>query len=148
MARMTQGQNPSQSREEYTFETLHKYIAKVFDDINLVQAKDVRLSIERRVEFFGETMVADWKDMAHRLVDDRYICYFIEPANSWQHFKQDYFPLWFKRRYPVKTITQKRFVRFTRYATYPMAYVPKELLKTRLGGIERIEDKVEVSDES
>ena len=50
--------------------------------------------------------------------DERFYSY---PSSWWQHFKRDYMPEWFKKRYPVHEdqhrVTLK--VQFERYANYP-----------------------------
>jgi hypothetical protein len=81
--------------------------------------------VQHRIDLLGEAIVADWKDLAHKLHEDKEAVYWSKkfPATWWQMWKQDKAPKWFVRRYPVeyKTHTYKRTVTFKRYATYPMA---------------------------
>jgi hypothetical protein len=43
------------------------------------------------------------------------------PKSWWQMFKQQYFPKWLLKRFPVKTKKDTRLVTFKKYATYPKA---------------------------
>ena len=54
------------------------------------------------------------------------------PATWWEQFKEDKFPNWLKRRFPVRqrTITKTKIVRFRKLATYPMANI---VLKDKVG---------------
>jgi len=46
------------------------------------------------------------------------IC-FKYPKSWWQMFKQQYFPKWLLKKFPVKTKKDTRLVTFKKYATYP-----------------------------
>jgi hypothetical protein len=94
-------------------------------------------------DFIGDKAFEFTADiLAQKIVDDTYtfnIGYKV-PASWWEHFKQDKMPSWFIKRYPVQyaTGTATKKVKFTRYATYPMAniVIPKhrnfiELLGTK-----------------
>lgn len=41
------------------------------------------------------------------------------PETLWEMFKEEFFPVWLKRKYPVKYKTKKETVRFTAYNLYP-----------------------------
>lgn len=136
--------------ETIAFEPLHKYIAMMIDGIELAAAKDLQLHVENRIDYLGTQIVADWKELAHKIHEDKETAYWYKkfPATWWQMLKKDKAPKWFVQRYPVqyRQYKSRRTVTFTRYATYPMANMKidrnSKIFIQNLGGVERIEDKV------
>ncbi len=89
--------------------------------------------------------------LSQRLADDHYLAkaHYKVHSSWWQHFKQEHMPTWFNDRWPVRydERTATVDVKFTRYATYPMANIAvqenPDFFKVRLGGVEVIQDSVE-----
>ncbi len=88
--------------------------------------------------------------MSHKLFGDKYTAGYNYKVYSswWQHFKHDYTPLWFRRRYPIEYQDRGGVVEvvFDRYATYPKADIAlrrnERFYNVQLGGLEVIQDEV------
>lgn len=59
--------------------------------------------------------------LARKQVDEYHNAVLEVPATWWQHLKQDYFPEWYKRRWPIRFTKMVKRFRFERYDTYPEA---------------------------
>lgn len=111
-----------------TFELSHKYIAIALEDrikpyVPTMAKETLGVEVDAPIETLTTRIIAHWKELRHKLAEDTYTCHFYHPATPWQHFKQEYLPKWFVKRYPVVNKKYTRTVNFTRYATYPMADV-------------------------
>lgn len=106
------------------FEVGQHYVTKVLEDSELgsFSANSTQLYQERQVAYLGLVTTLVTSLLQRKLAEDHYTVYFYSPASPWQHLKGS-LPEWFRRRYPVKNKSHKRTVKFTRYATYPMADV-------------------------
>lgn len=132
--------------QRLTFERLKQSMSKtlgytLLDDLNIRSYEDVGIH-GMVIEFTAGVL-------AQRLADDKYTAHFRYkvPSSWWQHFKLEKAPKWFVGRYPVKYDTkhQTRTVKFTRYATYPMANIaiPKDQHTiSMLGAQEVLKDTV------
>ncbi len=85
------------------------------------------LRYDEQEEFEMDRMISrlEMDVLTRKLVDKTYetVETYKLPTSWWQHLKRDYFPEWFKRKWPVKETehTVKLKVEFERYATYPEA---------------------------
>lgn len=69
----------------------------------------IELVIER--EFFG-----------YRTIEEQDVHFEVKvPQNWWEQLKEQHFPMWFKKRFPVKwkLIQESKTVKFTRNVEYP-----------------------------
>lgn len=57
--------------------------------------------------------------MTEKLEDRTQTTTFEVPKSWWQHFKQEWFPGWLLKRFPVKFESYFKTVIFKHYATYP-----------------------------
>lgn len=71
--------------------------------------------------------------MAEKLEDRTQMITFKVPKSWWQHFKQEKFPKWLLRKFPVKLSLCVKFVTFKHYATYPE--LPLVFPKDKIGEI-------------
>ncbi len=110
------------------------YATQVFLDDG-VMAQNLNLESWRDEMLGGVVYRLKAKLLAEELVTDRKNFRFtfshsVEvPDGWWQAYKQEHYPNWLKKIYPVRTktitesFTAKRSVDFTKYATYPKAMV-------------------------
>ena len=145
--------------KEVTLDMGHKYCAFMLEtflersEIPETAKSTMKVEQEYSISMIGTKIIAHWLEPQQTIAEDRYKCYFYTPSTWWQHWKQDNAPAWFRNRYPVVKKRHIRTIRFTRYATYPLANVAIErdthLFITTLGGKEVIRDEVreEVKDE-
>lgn len=110
------------------------------------------MNIERSTEYATQQLIqrVTMQVLSEKLVDDTYKARYRYNVykSAWQHFKADYMPTWFKKRYPI-VLAQKSghvTVKFTRYAEYPKANVAlrdSNAYSIMLGDCHRIVDSVE-----
>lgn len=71
--------------------------------------------------------------MAEKLEERTQMVTFEVPKSWWQHFKQEHFPKWLLKKFPVKLESYTRFMTFEHYATYPE--LPLVFSKDKIGKI-------------
>lgn len=116
----TNEQNPFQSTE-----TTLKLIKEVFEfSINprdfMGLSFDVRDALGR---YTARIMQKMYGDQIQKEVPVTFYCKV--PAGWWQHFKQENFPAWLLRKYPVKYVTfsDTKVVEINRKYLFPDAYI-------------------------
>ena len=92
----------------------------------------------------------EFEVLSNKIVDDKYTFQleFKYPATWFQYLKQDKFPKWFIKKYPVryKTETRKKSAKFSRYAIYPKSNLDiknDRELYIKLGSYETFRDVIE-----
>jgi hypothetical protein len=109
------------------------------------------MNIERSTEYATKQLVqrVSMQVLSDKLVDDDYKARYRYSVykSAWQHFKADYMPVWFRKRYPVVLAQKSGYVtvKFTRHAEYPKANVAlreSNSYEVMLGGYHRIVDSV------
>ena len=104
-------------------------IQKVGQELGLGAFSRSRLAVEQADALWGGLLVRFVTDVLVRPGEEETeLLSFAVPATWWQHLKQDVFPAWLLRRFPVRTTTLERRIRYRIDATYPQADVvlPKE----------------------
>lgn len=121
--------------------------------VNLGQTAAQSLSVEYGEDFATRSILEriSLSILRDKIVDDSYKARYRYKVYTswWQHFKADYMPKWFVKRYPVQQTQKSGYVtvKFTRYAEYPKANIAlqkdRKFFEVQLGGTEVIKDTVE-----
>jgi len=102
--------------ETLTLEKLRIVAVKILDGNAL---RDMRITL-RPATYADELMLTLSTYLSgERLKEEEHIFNCSYPATTWQHFKQQFFPSWLEKKFPVKQKTETQSVKFIQYAVFP-----------------------------